>query len=70
MAAALGYENTRDAISRHVDEEDKNTVAFHDGIRGNPNMTVINESGVYALIFGSKLERAQSEMKMKRVSIR
>lgn len=59
VAAALEYENTRDAISRHVDEEDKNTVAFHDGIRGNPNMTVINESGVYALIFGSKLERAK-----------
>lgn len=59
VAAALGYENTRDAIARHVDDEDKNTVAFHDGIQGNPNMTVINESGVYALIFGSKLESAK-----------
>ena len=59
VAAALGYENTRDALARHVDDEDKNTVAIHDGIQGNPNMVIINESGVYALIFGSKLESAK-----------
>lgn len=58
VAEALGYSNSRDAISRHVDDEDKNTVAIHDGI-GNPNKTIINESGVYALIFGSKLENAK-----------
>ena len=54
VATVLGYSNTRDALAKHVDAEDKNTVAIHDGI-GNPNKTVINESGVYALIFGSKL---------------
>lgn len=59
VAAALGYENTRDALARHVDDEDKNTVAIHDGIQGNPNMVIINESGVYSLIFGSKLENAR-----------
>ena len=59
VAAALGYENTRDALSRHVDDEDKNTVVIHDGIQGNPNMVIINESGVYALIFGSKLDSAK-----------
>lgn len=59
IAIALGYENTRDAIARHVDEEDKNTVAIHDGIKGNPNMTIINESGMYALIFSSRLPKAK-----------
>lgn len=60
VADVLGYKNQRDAISKHVDSEDKNTVAIHDGItRGNPNQTIINESGLYSLIFGSKLESAQ-----------
>lgn len=59
VATVLGYSNTRDALAKHVDAEDKNTVAIHDGI-GNPNKTVINESGVYALIFGSKLPNAKA----------
>ena len=58
-AQALGYSNHRDAIYKHVDDEDKNTVANRDGIQGNPNMTIINESGLYALIFGSKLPSAR-----------
>ncbi|MFR1112904.1 MAG: phage antirepressor [Blautia sp.] len=59
VAEALGYSNTRDALLTHVSEEDKNTVAISDGKRGNPNQAVINESGLYALIFGSKLESAK-----------
>lgn len=55
----LGYSNIRDALSRHVDDEDKNTVVNHDGNRGNPNMTVINESGLYSLILSSKLPTAK-----------
>lgn len=58
VADALGYSNTRDAIAKHVDNDDKNTVVIRDG-KGNPNQTVINESGVYALIFGSKLPTAK-----------
>ena len=50
VATALGYSNTRDALDRHVDPEDKNTVVNPDGNRGNPNMTIINESGVYSLV--------------------
>ena len=57
---ALGYSNSRKAIHDHVDSEDKNTVTNRDGIqRGNPNMVIINESGLYALIFGSTLESAK-----------
>lgn len=50
VALVLGYSNTRDALSKRVDAEDKNTVAFHDGTSGNPNQTIINESGLYSLI--------------------
>ena len=57
-AEILGYSNTRDALAKHVDDEDKATVAIHDGSQ-NRNVTVINESGVYALIFGSKLPDAK-----------
>lgn len=59
VAEALGYSNPRDAISKHVDAEDKNTVAIRDGTSGNPNAAIINESGLYSLIFGSKLPNAQ-----------
>lgn len=59
VATALGYSNTRDALMAHVEEEDKNTVAIPDGNRGNPNQVMINESGLYALIFGSRLSNAK-----------
>lgn len=58
VAEALGYSNSRDAVSTHVDCEDKATVAFHDGSQ-NRNMVVINESGLYALVLGSKLPTAK-----------
>lgn len=58
IAAALGYSNSRDALATHIDDEDKATVAIHDGSQ-NRNMTIINESGVYALIFSSKLPSAK-----------
>lgn len=59
VATALGYSNTRDALDRHVDPEDKNTVVNPDGNRGNPNMTIINESGLYSLVLASKLPSAR-----------
>lgn len=59
VADILGYSNPRDALSKHVDEEDKNSVAIRDGNKGNPNQTIINESGVYGLIFSSKLPDAK-----------
>lgn len=60
VAEILGYSNPRDAISKHVDSEDKNSVAIRDGItRGNPNQTVINESGLYCLVLSSKLPSAK-----------
>lgn len=45
----MGYVNTTDALTKHVDKEDKSTVVISDG-KGNPNKVVINESGFYSLI--------------------
>ena len=59
VAQALGYANPRDALAKHVDDEDKTTVAFRDGTSGNPNLTVINESGLYSLVLSSKLPGAK-----------
>ena len=59
VATALGYSNTRDAIAKHVDDDDKNTVVIRDG-KGNPNQTVINESGLYSLVLSSKLPTAKN----------
>ena len=58
VAEILGYANSRDAITRHVDYEDKADVVIHDGSQ-NRNMTVINESGLYSLILSSKLPQAK-----------
>ncbi|WP_416377982.1 Bro-N domain-containing protein [Clostridium paraputrificum] len=58
VAGVLGYANTRDALSKHVDLEDKSDVAIHDGSQ-NRTMTIINESGLYSLILGSKLPSAK-----------
>ncbi len=54
----LMYQNGRDALSRHVDDEDKADVVIHDGSQ-NRNMTIINESGLYSLVLSSKLESAK-----------
>ena len=61
VAKALGYSNTRDALRKHVDDEDKTTVAIRDtGSNYMSRAVVINESGLYALILSSKLERART----------
>lgn len=58
ISEILGYSNSSDALGRHVDSEDKADVVIHDG-RQNRNMNAVNESGMYALIFGSKLSQAK-----------
>ena len=62
VAVSLGYENTKDAIKKHVFEEDKSIFQrsqFATLEIPNRGMTFINESGMYSLIFGSKLETAR-----------
>lgn len=58
VAIILGYSNYRNAVVNHVDKEDKlRTQIEYAG--QNRNMTVINESGLYSLILGSKLPTAK-----------
>ena len=62
VADALGYENTKDAIKKHIDEEDKQIIQRSQNTTfdiPNRGLTIINESGMYALIFGSKLDSAK-----------
>jgi prophage antirepressor-like protein len=62
VALALGYENTRDAIRRHVDAEDKTMIqrSVHSTLDiPNRGMSIISESGLYSLVFSSKLPAAK-----------
>jgi prophage antirepressor-like protein len=58
VADALGFKNSRDAILTHVFGEDKGVETIYT-LGGNQKVTVINESGLYALVFSSRLERAK-----------
>lgn len=58
VAESLGYKNTRQALSTNVMEEDKGVCPV-DTPSGTQQMTIINESGLYSLIFGSKLPSAK-----------
>ena len=59
VAVALGYKNPRDAITRHVDAEDKGVVK-HDTTSGEQEMLIINEPGLYSLILSSKMPKAKA----------
>lgn len=52
VAEILGYSNTRDALAKHVDTEDKLTSQVATAGQKR-NMVIINESGLYSLIFGA-----------------
>lgn len=58
VALALQYTNPQKAVRDHVLEEDRG-VNKMDTPSGKQNLVIINESGLYALIFGSKLESAK-----------
>lgn len=60
VADALGYSNSRDALARHVDDEDKTSVVIPDtGSNYKSKATLINESGLYSLVLSSKLPTAK-----------
>ena len=61
VATALGYVKPENAIATHVEKEDKYTTTLKQGNGTNltSKTTLINESGIYSLIFGSKLESAK-----------
>ena len=64
VAEILGYSNTRDALRKHVDREDKKSEIvkasqMSQNATGYMSVDLITESGVYALIFGSKMPNAK-----------
>lgn len=58
VATALGYAETQKAVRTHVDDEDKG-VSVLDTPGGTQKLVIINESGLYCLILGSKLPSAK-----------
>ncbi len=59
VAKALGYKNHSKAVYDHVDDEDK-VLLKRSTLGGEQQVTTINESGLYALIFSSKLPNAKA----------
>lgn len=59
VATALGYSKPTDAVRKRVFEEDRG-VSKMETPSGTQQMTIINESGLYSLILGSKLEKAKA----------
>lgn len=58
IADKLEYQNGSRDITRHVDEEDRQIIPVFDGVQ-NRETWIINESGLYSLILGSKLPEAK-----------
>lgn len=58
VCRVLGYANPRDALAKHVDDDEKG-VAKCDTLGGVQTLAIINESGLYSLIFGSTLPAAK-----------
>ena len=62
VAGILGYANQNEAIQDHIDEDDKlnsKTLSSQDLELGQRGGWLINESGLYSLVLGSKLESAR-----------
>lgn len=59
VAIALGYSKPQNAIAEHVDEDDALKQGITDSLGRIQDTTIINESGVYSLVFGSKLPKAK-----------
>ena len=59
VAEALKYNEPHKAIQRHVEEDDRTKHPVTDSSGRDQEAWIITESGLYALIFGSKLESAK-----------
>lgn len=64
VAEILGYGDTNQAIRKHVDDEDKLTRQFN-GSGQNRTMTVINESGLYDLIFDASRQSKNPDIQRR-----
>lgn len=69
IAKALGYSDTNQAVRNHVNDDDKLTRHFN-GSGQNRQMTVINESGVYDLIFDASRQGKNADIRRKATEFR
>ena len=60
VAKALGYSRTDHAINRHCDIDDVSKQYITDNLGRSQETLVINESGFYSLVLGSKLPSAKA----------
>lgn len=56
---ALDIDNASDALSR-LDKDERNTIVLTEGIIGNPTKSIVNESGLYALVLSSRKPEAKA----------
>ena len=59
VAVALGYDQPHKAVERHVEKDDGTKHTLIDSLGRKQKAVFINESGLYSLILGSKLESAR-----------
>lgn len=59
ISHALGYSDLRKAVTMHVDDDDKTFCPITDSLGRNQETVIINESGMYSLVMGSKLESSK-----------
>ena len=69
VAEALGYSNTRKALADHVDGEDKTDgVTIRDSIGREQKPVIINESGLYSLIFQGRVAQAGGVSSIQKIA--
>lgn len=54
----IGYSNSRVAVAKYVDDDDKDVTKCYT-LGGNQDMTIINEAGLYSIIFGCNYDLIQ-----------
>jgi len=60
VCRALELGNPTQSLTRLDDDEKSNTLISNEGIRGNPNVAIINEPGLYTLVLGSRKPEAKA----------
>lgn len=59
VCRVLEIGNSSQALAR-LDEDEKNTLILNEGNRGNPNVSIVNEPGLYTLVLGSRKPEAKA----------
>ena len=59
VANILGYKKTRNAIASHVPDRFKKVAPIQGGLTGKQNTVIINEAGMYKLVFSSRAKNAE-----------